>query len=80
MQRALAHDELPLGVVAGHEVGVDVVAALLVVCGLKLDPAVVVGEDVGEPILGPVDRKVGGGATTIDAFITPFLSSFLFLF
>ena len=56
MERALRHDELPLGVVAGDEVGVDVVAALLVVCGLELYPTVVVGQDVGEPVLGPVDR------------------------
>ena len=56
MERALGHDELPLGVVAGDEVGVDVVAALLVVRGLELDTAVVVGQDVGEPVLGPVDR------------------------
>ena len=50
MKRTLGYDELPLGVVAGYEVGVDVVAALLVVRGLELHPAVVVGQDVGEPL------------------------------
>ena len=49
VERALGHDELPLGVVARHEVGVDVVAPLLVVGGLQLHPAVVVRQDVGEP-------------------------------
>ena len=56
MERALGHDELPLGVEARGEVGVNVVAPVLVVRGLELDPAVVVGQDVGEPVLGPVDR------------------------
>ena len=49
VERPLGHDELPLGVVARHEVRVDVVAPLLVVGGLQLYPAVVVRQDVGEP-------------------------------
>jgi hypothetical protein len=39
-----------------NEVCVDVVAALVVVAGLKLHPRVVVWQDVGEPVLGPVAR------------------------
>ena len=54
VQRALSHDKLPLGVEARREVGVDVVTAVLIVAGLELYPAVVVGQDVGEPVLGPV--------------------------
>ena len=49
MERALGHDELPLGVETWYEVGVDVVAAVLVVARLQLHPAVVVRQDVGEP-------------------------------
>ena len=48
----LSDDELPLGVEAWYEVGVDKVRALLVVRGLELDPAVVVGQDVREPASG----------------------------
>ena len=54
MQRTLGHDELPLGVEARRKIGVDVVAAVLIVAGLELHPAVVIGQDVGEPVLGPV--------------------------
>ena len=43
MERALRHDELPRRVEPGDEVGVDVVATLVVVAGLELDPGVVVG-------------------------------------
>ena len=49
MERTLSHDKLPLGVEARDEVGVDVVAAVLVVARLQLHPAVVVRQDVGEP-------------------------------
>ena len=50
MERPLGHDELPLGVEARDEVGVDVVAAVLVVAWLQLHPTVVVRQDVGEPL------------------------------
>jgi hypothetical protein len=52
VQRALGHDELPLGVEAGHEAGVDEVAALLVIGRLQLDTAVVVRQDIGKPTGG----------------------------
>ncbi len=45
----LSNDELPLGVEAWHEVGVDEVRSLLVVSGLQLHPAVVVRQDVRKP-------------------------------
>ena len=45
----LCNNELPLGVEAGHVVGVDEVAPLLVVRGLQLHPRVVVRQDVREP-------------------------------
>ena len=73
MKRTLGYDELPLGVVAGYEVGVDVVAALLVVRGLELDPTVVVGQDVGEPVLGPVDRQIRGRAVLVTTNVLQFL-------
>ena len=73
MKRALGHDKLSLGVVAGHEVGVDVVAALLVVRGLELHPAVVVGQDVGEPVLGSVDRKIRRRAVLVTTHVFQFL-------
>ena len=50
VERALRHYELPLRVEAGHEAGVDEVAPFLVVCRLQLDPAVVVWQDVCEPV------------------------------
>ena len=50
VQRALGHDKLPLGVEARREVSVDVVTAVLIVAGLELYPAVVVWQDVGEPV------------------------------
>ena len=53
VERALRHYELPLRVEAGHEAGVDEVAPLLVVCWLQLHPAVVVWQDVGEPVKSP---------------------------
>ena len=62
MERALRYDKLPLRVESGHKVAVDVVGALLVIGGLQLDAAVVVGQNVGEPVLGPVARQVGGRA------------------
>ena len=42
VERPLGHDELPLGVEARDEVGVDVVAAVLVVAWLQLHPTMVV--------------------------------------
>lgn len=47
---------------SGDVVGVDVVGALLVVDGLQLVARVVVGEDVGEAVLGAVARQVRGRA------------------
>ena len=58
----LCDDKLPRRIVPRHEVGVDEIRSLLVVRGLQLDPAVVVGEDVGEPVLGAVHGEVGGDA------------------
>ena len=58
----LSDDELPLGVEAWNKVGVDKVRPLLVVRGLELDPAVVVGQDVGEPAHG--GRQVSAGSST----------------
>lgn len=54
----LRDDELARRVVSGHVVGVDVVGALLVVDGLQLVARVVVGQDVGEAVLGPVAGQV----------------------
>ena len=65
VEGALGHYELSLRVEARHEAGVDVVAPLLVVSGLEFDPAVVVREDVGEPVLGPVDWQVGRRAQLV---------------
>ena len=45
----LGHYELSLRVEAGHEAGVDEVAALLVICWLQLHSTVVVRQDVREP-------------------------------
>ena len=73
VERTLGHDKLPLGVEAGDEVGVDVVAPVLVVGGLELDPAVVVGEDVGEPVLGSVHRQVRGSAQLVPAHVLQLL-------
>ena len=50
VERALRHNELPLGVESGDEAGVDEVAPLLVVRWLQLYPAVVVWQDVCEPV------------------------------
>ena len=58
MQRPLGHDELPLGVEAWHEAGVDEVTPLLVIGGLQLHPAVVVRQDVREP--GQEEELEGG--------------------
>ena len=69
VERTLGHDKLPLGVEAGDEVGVDVVAPVLVVGGLELDPAVVVGKDVGEPVLGPVDRQIRGSTRLVTTHV-----------
>lgn len=59
MQGALRHDELARRVVARHIVGVDVVGALVIVDRLQLKARVVVGEDVGESVLGAIARQVG---------------------
>jgi hypothetical protein len=56
VERALGDDELARGVEPGHEVGVDVVAALVVVAGLQLDSRVVVRQDVGETVLRPGEK------------------------
>ena len=50
VERALRHNELPLRVEPGDEAGVDEVAPLLVVRWLQLHPAVVVWQDVCEPV------------------------------
>ena len=73
VERTLSHYELPLGVEPGHEAGVDVVASLLVISRLELDPAVVVGEDVGEPVLGSVHRQVRGSAQLVPANVLQLL-------
>ena len=73
VERPLGDDELPRGVEPGHEVGVDVVTALVVVARLELDPRVVVWQDVGEPVLGPVARQVGGGARLLPADVLQLL-------
>ena len=69
----MGHDELPGRVESGHKVGVDVVATLVVVARLKLDSRVVVRQDVGEPVLGPVARQVGGRACLLPADVLQLL-------
>ena len=62
MQRTLGDDKLPGRIKSGNKVGVNVVAALVVVAGLELDPGVVVGQNIGEPVFRPVARKIGRAA------------------
>ena len=50
VQGTLRHYELPLRVEAGHEAGVDEVAPFLVVRRLQLHSAVVVWQDICEPV------------------------------
>ena len=73
MERSLRHNELPLGVEAGHEAGVDEVAALLVVRRLQLDPTVIVRQDVGESVLRPIDGKIRGCTKLIPANVLELL-------
>ena len=73
VQRTLGHDKLSLRVESRDEVGVDVVAAVLVVGGLELHPAVVVRKNVGEPVLGPVDRKIRRRTRLVTAHVLQFL-------
>ncbi len=53
-------------------VGVDVVGAFLVVGRLELEPRMVVGQNVGEPILGPVARQVGSRARLVPSNVLQF--------
>ena len=57
VQRTLGHDELSLGVEAGDEVSIDVVAAILIISRLQLHSAVIVGQDVGEPRMSRVSEE-----------------------
>ena len=59
MQRSLSYDEFAGGVVTGNKVGVDEIGPFLVVRRLQLDARMVVWQNVGESVLGTVDRHVG---------------------
>ena len=76
VERSLCDDKLPGRVVARHKVGVDKVRPLFVVCGLQLDPGVVVRQDVGEPVFGPVDRHVRRRARLLAAHVLQLLVLF----
>ena len=58
---------------ARHKVGIDKITALFVVSGLQLDPGVVIRQDVGEPVLGPVDRDVRRGARFVPPHVLELL-------
>lgn len=73
VQRALRDDELARRVVARHVVGVDVVRALLVVHRLQLEARVVVRQDVGEAVLGPVAWQVRRGARLVAPYVLQLL-------
>lgn len=74
VQRPLRDDELTWRVVTRHVVGVDVVAAvLLVVRRLQLEARVVVRQDVGEAVLGPVHGQVGRRACLLSPHVLQLL-------
>lgn len=41
-----------------YEVSIDVVCSLFIISGLKFEAGMVIGEDVGEAVLGPIDGEV----------------------
>lgn len=59
-----------------HVVGVDVVRALLVVHRLQLEARVVVGQDVGESVLGSVAGQVGERAGLVPTHVLQLLELF----
>jgi hypothetical protein len=76
VERALRDNELPRRVEAGNEVSVDVVATLVVVAGLELDPGVVVGQDIGETVFRPIAWQIGSTARFLSANMFQFFILF----
>ena len=63
----LSDNKFSGGIEARYKVGIDVIRTFLIIGRLKFNPRMIVGQNVGKPILRSVNGHIGGRARFLSA-------------
>ena len=63
----LSDNKFSGGIEARYKIGIDVIRTFLIIGRLKFNPRMIVGQNVGKPILRSVNGHIGGRARFLSA-------------